>query len=216
MRTFTSLTAVAAPLPWADVNTDDIFPGPGASPVMRRPDGREVMTDRRKMGANAFAAYRWDDDGQPNPDFILNQPPYDKAGILLARANFGCGSSREMAVWCLDALGIRAVVAPSFGDIFYNNCFKNGMLPVRLPGDHVEHLLRLAATSADPRFTVDLETCLLSAPDGTRYRFEVGEYHRTALLGGLDEIASTLTRLAAVEAHEAAYLARRPWLRGAV
>jgi 3-isopropylmalate/(R)-2-methylmalate dehydratase small subunit len=212
---FTAVTAIAAPLPWADVNTDDIFPAPGASPVAHAPGGREAFRDRTTMGVNAFAAYRWTEDGQPRTDFILNRAPYDRARILIARENFGCGSSREMAVWCLSGIGLRCIIAPSFGDIFYGNCFKNGLLPVRLPAGDVEELLKLASTSDDPTFTVDLESCLITAPDGRRQRFDVGEYQRHALLNGLDEIAATMSRLPAIQAHESAYLAQRPWLPGA-
>lgn len=212
MDTFTILTSVAAPLDWSDVNTDDIFPALQASPVRNQPDGREVFLDRSKMGRNAFAAYRWHQDGMPNPDFVLNRAPFDRAQILIARENFGCGSSREMAVWALLGLGVRCVLAPSFGDIFYGNCFKNGLLPVRLPLRTIEDLLELARVSGDRPFTVDLQACLVTAPDGGRYGFAIRDYQRHALLHGLDEIAVTLTKRDAIEAHESAYLARRPWL----
>lgn len=211
MEKFTVFTAVAAPLFWANVNTDDIYPGPGASPVVRAGNAA-VLRDRRAMGPNAFAAHRWNDDLSPRPEFILNQPPFDGAGILIARENFGCGSSREMAVWCLHAIGIRAIIAPSFGDIFYNNCFKSGVLPVRLPVSSVEDLLVLARDTTEPRFTVDLEARQVRAPDGRCFTFEIGEYHRDALLAGLDEVSASLARLPAIEAHEAAYYAQRPWL----
>jgi 3-isopropylmalate/(R)-2-methylmalate dehydratase small subunit len=211
MQKFIRLKAIAAPLPWANVNTDDIFPGPGASPLVRA--GRtELITDRSQMGANAFAAYRWNLDGTPIKDFVLNQPPYNRAGILIARENFGCGSSREHAVWCLDGIGIRCVIAPSFGDIFYNNCFKNGMLPIRLPEQAVEGLLAQAAVRTEATFEVDLEEQMIVAPDGSRHRFEIGDYQRHALLNGLDEIAATLARLPQIEAHEARYYEQRPWL----
>jgi 3-isopropylmalate/(R)-2-methylmalate dehydratase small subunit len=211
MESFTVFTAIAAPLFWANVNTDDIYPGPGASPVVRAGRGA-VLRERSQMGPNAFAAYRWNDDLSPKPDFILNRPPYDAAGILIARENFGCGSSREMAVWCLHGIGIRAIIAPSFGDIFYNNCFKSGVLPVRLPPADVETLLSAAADAADPSFTVDLEAKIVRAPGGAVFAFDVGDYHRDALLGGLDEIAASLARMPAIEAHERSYYAERPWL----
>lgn len=211
MDAFTRLTAVAAPLPWANVNTDDIYPGPAASPIVRAGQGK-ILRDPATMGPNAFAAYRWNEDLSPKSDFVLNIPPYDAAKILIARENFGCGSSREMAVWCLQGIGIRCVIAPSFGDIFYGNCFKNGVLPVRLPAKQVEHLLKLTADAPDPTLTVDLEACRVSAPDGTAYPFEVGDYHRTALLGGLDEVSATLSRMPAIEAHERGYYGTRPWL----
>jgi 3-isopropylmalate/(R)-2-methylmalate dehydratase small subunit len=209
---FTTLTAVAAPLPWANVNTDDIFPSPGASPIARLPGGREALGERAHMGRNAFAAHRWAPDGSPRPDFVLNRPPFDRAGILVARENFGCGSSREMAVWCLLGIGIRSVVAPSFGDIFYNNCFKNGLLPVRLGSDAVDHLLELADRVGARATTIDLERCRVTAADGSVHFFEVSDYQRQALLEGLDEVTATLARQPAIEAHEQAYLQRRPWL----
>ncbi|MET0829789.1 MAG: hypothetical protein ABWY26_09730, partial [Microbacterium sp.] len=128
MRTpFTGLTGIAAPLRWSDVNTDDIFPAAMASPIARL-RGSAILNDRARMGDNAFAAYRWTDAGEPRPDFVLNRPPYDRAEILVAGSNFGCGSSREAAVWCLAAIGIRCIIAPSFGDIFYGNCLQNGLL----------------------------------------------------------------------------------------
>lgn len=213
MDSFTTLTAVAAPLRWADINTDDIFPGPAASPILRQHGNRDVATDKSKMGTNAFAAQRWTADGRRNDDFILNQPPYDRAGILIAGANFGCGSLREMAVWALAGLGIRCIIAPSFGDIFYSNCSKNGMLPIRLSETDVEALMSLAESSAEPLFHVDLLACEVTAPDASRRTFEIGSYQRHALLNGLDEIAATLERLPEIETHEAAYLARRPWLK---
>jgi 3-isopropylmalate/(R)-2-methylmalate dehydratase small subunit len=211
MEPFITLTAIAAPLPWANVNTDDIYPGSGASPVVRSGNSA-VMHDRAQMGLNAFAAYRWADDLSPKPDFVLNQPPFDKAGILIARENFGCGSSREMAVWCLHGIGIGCIIAPSFGDIFYNNCFKSGVLPARVEPDQVERMLALALESADPTFTVDLEAMTILAPDGSSFAFDVGDYHRNALLNGLDEIAASLARMPAIEAQEAGYYTARPWL----
>src|SRR5580692_11619355 len=114
MEAFTTLTAIAAPMPKPNINTDDIFPAPASSPIYRKL-GAAVFGDRKSMGPNAFAAFRWTTDGEPRPEFILNQPPYDEAKILVAGANFGCGSSREMAVWCLAGIGIRCVIAPSFG-----------------------------------------------------------------------------------------------------
>lgn len=212
MEKFTKLTGIAAPLPWANVNTDDIYPGPAASPVVRAGRGA-VLNDRSQMGANAFAAHRWHDDLSPRQDFVLNQPPYDRAQILIARENFGCGSSREMAVWCLQGIGIRSVIAPSFGDIFYGNCFRNGVLPVKLPHEDIEQILALARSADDPIFTVDLEARLVIAPDGSQRPFEVGDYHRHALLEGLDEIAAALARMPLIQAHEQAYHSTRPWLR---
>ncbi|MET0371613.1 MAG: 3-isopropylmalate dehydratase small subunit [Sphingobium sp.] len=190
-----------------------------AGRTVRRPAATLAMADhmvptrnRAAMSANAFAAHRWNDDLSPRPDFILNQPPYDRAGTLIARDNFGCGSSREMAVWALMGIGIGCVIAPSFGDIFFNNCFKNGFLPVRLPTATVERLLDLAEAMPGAPFTVNLETQAVLAPDGSILPFEVGAYQRDMLLRGLDEIAVTLDKLPAIEAREAAYFGERPWL----
>jgi 3-isopropylmalate/(R)-2-methylmalate dehydratase small subunit len=211
MEAFTVLTAIAAPMPKPNINTDDIFPGPGASPI-RRHMARDAFSDPARMGPNAFAVLRWNEDGGPRPEFILNQPPYDQAKILIAGANFGCGSSREMAVWCLTGIGVRCVIAPSFGDIFYNNCFKNGLLPVRLAQGEVDELLALAADPADARFTVDLFDQTVLAPNGGVRRFEVVEYYRQALLNGLDEISATLTRADRIDAFERDYRGQRGWL----
>jgi 3-isopropylmalate/(R)-2-methylmalate dehydratase small subunit len=211
MDAFRTVTAIAAPIAWANVNTDDIFPGPAASPVVRA-GNVAAMADRAQMGPNAFAAHRWNDDLSPKSEFILNQPPYDQAGVLVAGENFGCGSSREMAVWCLQAIGIRAVIAQSFGDIFYNNCFKNGLLPVRLERKAVEHLLALVQVPETAQITVDLESQVVTAADGSCYGFDPGAYQRQLLLDGLDEITATLRRLEQITAAEHAYFARRPWL----
>ena len=170
------------------------------------------MLDRSQMGANAFAAHLWLDETRQNPDFVLNRPPYDQAAILVARENFGCGSSREMAVWSLLGIGVRCVIAPSFGDIFYTNCTKNGLLPVRLPADQVETLLALAAADPSQPFEVDLVSMTVTGPDGTIHPFQISDYHRRALLSGLDEIAMTLTRMDLIRSHEARYLQPRPWL----
>ena len=175
--------------------------------------GAAAFNDPARVGENAFAAQRYTDDGELNREFVLNRPPYDQAGIIIAGANFGCGSSREAAVWCLGAIGIRCIVATSFGDIFRSNCFQNGLLPVQLGEAEVQHCLQLAETSANPVFDVDLDQCTLTPPDGRPITFVVGEYHRRALLLGLDEIGSTLDRLPAIETHEAVYWSDRPWLR---
>ena len=211
MQPFTTLTAVAAPFPKPNINTDDIYPGPLASPIIRLK--KASMRDRTQMGPNAFAALRYDDNADPNPDFILNQAPYDRAQILIAGANFGCGSSREMAVWALAGIGVRCIIAASYGDIFYNNCFKNGVLPVRLPEAQVQELLALAADAADPTFTVDLVDQTVTGPDQRPHRFVVVEYYRQALLGGHDEIAATLLRLDRIEAFDREYRGERPWIR---
>jgi 3-isopropylmalate/(R)-2-methylmalate dehydratase small subunit len=210
MEAFTKLTAIAAPMPKPNINTDDIFPAPAASPIRRKMGA--AFNDRNQMGPNAFAALRWTEDCEPRADFILNQPPYDQAKILVTGANFGCGSSREMAVWCLTGIGIRCVIAPSFGDIFHNNCLKNGMLPVRLSQADVEALLALVADPARAQIAVDLQTQTVLAADGQVRPFEVVEYYRQALLQGLDEISATLTRIDCIDAFERDYRSARPWL----
>ena len=170
------------------------------------------MRDRSQMGLNCFAAWRYDDQAEPRPDFILNQPPYTEARILIAGDNFGCGSSREMAVWALAGIGVRCIVAPSFGDIFFNNCLKNGVLPVRLAAAEVGVLLALVEDRSGPAFTVDLSAKSLTGPDGKTRSFALVEYYRQALLGGLDEIDATLLRLGRSDAFERDYWGVRPWL----
>ena len=211
MQPFTTLTAVAAPMPKPNINTDDIYPAPGASPVARKMGGK-AFSDPRQMGMNAFAVFRWDQDANPRPEFILNQEPYTRAKIIVAGANFGCGSSREMAVWALAGIGVRCIIAPSFGDIFYNNCFKNGVLPVRLPQPEVDELLALAADRADATLTVDLRAQTITGADGKVRAFDVVQYYRQALLDGLDEISATLTRMDRIEAFERAWRGERRWL----
>lgn len=209
VKAFTSLTGIAAPLPMANISTDDIFPGPGAG-------GRKLRSaydDPSQMGPNCFAVMRWHEDGAPKDEFILNQNPWASAKVLIARDNFGCGSSREHAVWCLDAIGMRCVIAPSFGDIFYGNCFKNGMLPVVLEEVRVEQLLRLAADPATATMTVDLTENVVVDARGEHHPFSVDAYRRGLLLEGLDEINASLRELPKFEAYETAYLARRPWLK---
>jgi len=209
MQAFTRLTGIAAPLPMANLSTDDIFPG-----TQPEAAGKNMAySDPSQMGANAFANLRWDEDGHPRAGFILNQKPWAEAKILVGRDNFACGSSREHAVWCLTAIGIRCIVAPSFGEIFHGNCFKNGVLPVILDASRVERLLRLVADPASAVLTVDLMEQVVVDVEGARYEFDVDTYLRHLLLEGLDEITASLNALPAFEEHERAYLERRPWLR---
>jgi 3-isopropylmalate/(R)-2-methylmalate dehydratase small subunit len=211
MDAFTVLTAVAAPMPKPNINTDDIYPAPGVSPV-RKWAQRDAFNEPDKMGPNAFAVLRWTEEGKARPDFILNQPPYDGAKILVTGANFGCGSSREMAVWCLKGIGVRCVIAPSFGDIFYNNCFKNGLLPVRLPQAEIDELLALVAVPEQATLTVDLFEQTVAGSDGKVRHFEVVEYYRQAMLKGLNEISATLMLGDRIDAFERDYRGARPWL----
>lgn len=189
---FTTLTAVAAPLDLANVDTDQIMP----ARFMRRP------RDERYV-AYGFHDLRFTPEGQRRPDFVLNQPPFDAAGILVAGRNFGVGSSREAAVYALQAMGFRAVVADSFGDIFFSNSLKNGLVPVKLPSAVVTGLRQAVAAAPGASLTVDLERQLLVGPDGAEHAFTVPPFARDCLLRGLDEIGLTLTLAGEIAAYEA-------------
>jgi 3-isopropylmalate/(R)-2-methylmalate dehydratase small subunit len=202
VQPFTTLTAIAAPLLLPNVDTD----------VIIRAD-RIVVTERTDLGAFAFESLRFRSDGSKNPEFVLNRPPYDRAGILLAGENFGCGSSREKAVWALFDIGLRAVIAPSYGDIFYNNCFQNGMLPVTLPAATIDELAaEIAPDPAARRITVDLSAQQVTAPSGTIHPFTIDPMRREGLLAGLDDIGLTLRREADITAFQARDRKRRPWV----
>jgi 3-isopropylmalate/(R)-2-methylmalate dehydratase small subunit len=196
---FTTLTAIAAPLEMPNVDTDQILP----ARFLRRPRDERYAT-------YGFHDLRFNPDGTAQPDFILNRPPFDRAGILVAARNFGVGSSREAAVYALLALGIRCVVAESFGDIFFSNALKNGLLPVRLPEPAVTALRDLVLAAPGTALTVDLPRNRLSAPDGTSHDFVIPPFSRDCLLRGLDEIGLTLTLLPEIEAFEAPGDARDP------
>ena len=197
MQPFGTLTGRAAPLPQANIDTDVIIRIErltGAAPA--------------DLGRYAFEAWRYDANGAEVPDFILNQPPYREASILLAGANFGCGSSREGAVTALMGLGVRCVIAGSFGDIFYSNCCQNGLLPVRLPPAQIAALMRQAPVGA---FTVDLADQIVRAPDGSAFQFEIDPLRREALLEGLDDLGVTLKQMDQVRAWQFADRVARPW-----
>jgi 3-isopropylmalate/(R)-2-methylmalate dehydratase small subunit len=196
---FTTLTAIAAPLDMPNVDTDQILP----ARYLRRPRDERYAT-------YGFHDLRFNPDGTAQPDFILNRPPFDRAGILVAARNFGVGSSREAAVYALLALGIRCVVAESFGDIFFSNALKNGLLPDRLPEPAVTALRDLVLAAPGTALTVDLPRNRLSAPDGTSHDFVIPPLSRDCLLRGLDEIGLTLTLLPEIEAFEAPGGARDP------
>lgn len=200
MDSFTTLTGVAAPLMRANIDTDTII-------RIERMTG----TTPEQMGPWCFEALRFRPDGSENPDFVLNRPAFRGAPILLVGANFGCGSSREGAVWALKHYGIRCVVAPSFGDIFANNCFQNGLLPIILPPAAVE---RLAAgcEGGNARATVNLERQVVISPQGEEMAFRVEAIRRDALLKGLDEIGLTLQHADAIAAYAARDEAARPWI----
>jgi 3-isopropylmalate/(R)-2-methylmalate dehydratase small subunit len=203
MRPFTTLTGIAAPLPAANVDTDKIIPARFLKSI-----------SRSGFGKNLFANLRYREDGSENPDFVLNRPPYRDAEILIAHENFGCGSSREHAPWALLDFGIRCVIAPDFADIFHNNCFKNGVLPVRLPREVCDRLMDDARLGANARLTVDLERQVVVRPNGEEIPFAVDPFRRHLLLNGLDDIGQTLQHAAAIDSFEARRRAAQPWLAG--
>ncbi len=205
MQPFTKLTGVAAPLPLANVDTDQIIPAHWLKTIKRT-----------GLGVGLFESMRYLPDGSENPDFVLNKARYRGAQILIVSQNFGCGSSREHAPWALLDFGIRCVIAPSFADIFHNNCFKNGILPIALPQEEVDLLLKEAGTAPDPTFTVDLEAGLIHRPTANApLPFDLDPANRTRLLEGLDEIGQTLQRAERIDGFEAGQRAKAPWLYGA-
>ena len=203
MRAFTTLTAIAAPLPEANVATDKIIPA------------RFLKTiERSGLGRHAFDAMRYKPDGSERPDFVLNRAPYRAAEILIANDNFGCGSSREHAPWALLDFGISCGIAPAFADIFHNNCFKNGILPVRLPREICDRLMEDASAGPNSRLTVDLDRQVVVRPDGELIPFEVDPLRRHLLLEGLDDIGQTMQRAPAINAYEARLRQQAPWMPG--
>lgn len=201
MDAFTTLTGIAAPLPMANVDTDKIIPA------------RFLKTiERTGLGKAAFANLRYREDGSENPDFVLNQEPYRRAEILIAHENFGCGSSREHAPWALLDFGIRCVIAPDFADIFHNNSFKNGILPVKLPREICDQLMEDARMGENARLTIDLERQVVVRPNGEEIPFEIDPLRRHLLLNGLDDIGQTMQRASAIDGFEAKRRAAQPWL----
>jgi 3-isopropylmalate/(R)-2-methylmalate dehydratase small subunit len=203
MKPYTKLTAVAAPLDLANVDTDKIIPARFL---------RKLRTAEAGYDPYLFHDLRFDDAGRERPDFVLNQPAYRGAQILVAGPNFGCGSSREGAVYALMDYGIRAVIAPSFGDIHYGNALQNGMLPVVLSEDICLSLRGQLRARPGAQITVDLEAQTVTAPDGAVHRFDIDASTREKLLKGLDEVALVLEHLAEIEAFEKRYHGERPWL----
>ncbi len=210
MHKFTVLDGLVMPLDRANVDTDAIIPKQFLKSIKRS-----------GFGPNAFDEWRYLDHGEPgmdnskrplNPDFVLNQPRYHGAQILLARENFGCGSSREHAPWALEDYGFRAIIAPSFADIFFNNCFKNGLLPIHLAAEQVEALFKAVEAMPGYRLKIDLERQSITAPDGTVYQFEVEAFRKHCLLNGLDDIGLTLQHVDEIKAYEAKHQAAQPWL----
>lgn len=201
MKPFTTLTGVAAPLPKANVDTDQIIPARFLKTIARTGLGRSL-----------FANFRYDEKGNENPDFVLNQEPYRQAEILIAFENFGCGSSREHAPWALLDFGIRCVIAPDFADIFHNNSFKNGILPVKLPREICAALMEDAKLGGNARITVDLERQVVVRPSGEEIPFEVDPFRKHLLLNGLDDIGQTMQHKPAIDDFEARQRAAQPWL----
>jgi 3-isopropylmalate/(R)-2-methylmalate dehydratase small subunit len=202
MQAFTTLTAIAAPLPLVNVDTDKIIPA------------RHLKTIQRSgLGVALFETLRYHDDGRERADFILNREPWRQAKILIAGENFGCGSSREHAPWALLDFGIRCVIAPSFADIFFNNCFKNGVLPIVLPQEQVDILAREASRAKDPTFTVDLDKQEIRRPTGNEvFTFDVDAFRKHCLLHGLDDVGLTMQKRQRIDAFETAQRAAQPWL----
>ena len=200
MEKFTRLSGVAAPLPMVNVDTDMVIPKTYLK-----------GTERTGLGKHLFAEMRFNEDGSERPDFVLNRPAWRQAEILVAFENFGCGSSREHAPWALRDFGIRCVIAPSFADIFFNNCFKNGILPLVLPKAVCVELIDDAERGANATLTIDLEAQELTRPDGERIAFEVEPSRRSRLLEGLDEIGATVARAHRIDAFEAKLRLNQPW-----
>jgi 3-isopropylmalate/(R)-2-methylmalate dehydratase small subunit len=199
MQAFTVLTGVAAPLRVINIDTDMIIPKQYLKTIKRT-----------GLGKGLFSEQRYNDDGSENPEFVLNKPAYRNAQILVAGDNFGCGSSREHAPWALLDFGIRCVISTSFADIFYNNCFKNGILPIVVPPEELEKLFEDAERGANATLTVDLESQEIRGPDGGVVKFDIDPFRKHCLLNGLDDIGLTLEKAPAIEAYEKK-LAERPW-----
>jgi 3-isopropylmalate/(R)-2-methylmalate dehydratase small subunit len=209
MLAFTVLDGLVVPLDRANVDTDAIIPKQFLKSIKRA-----------GFGPNLFDEWRYIDHGepgmdpatrQPNPEFVLNFPRYRGASVLLARDNFGCGSSREHAPWALEDYGIRAVIAPSFADIFYNNCFKNGILPITLPQKEIDKLIDDASRGANAVITVDLAAQEIRGPDGGVIKFDIDPFRKRCLMEGLDDIGLTMEKADAIEGFEQEHSARHPW-----
>ena len=201
MEKFETLTGIAAPLPLVNIDTDMIIPKQFLKTIKRS-----------GLGVNLFDEMRYDRQGNEIPDFVLNKPQYREAEILVAGDNFGCGSSREHAPWALKDFGIRAVISTSFADIFFNNCFKNGILPIVLPQDAVDALMKDAEKGSNARMIVDLEAQTVTSSDGDVFPFEVDSFKKHCLLNGLDDIGLTLEKAAAIDTFEAQAAQSRPWV----
>jgi 3-isopropylmalate/(R)-2-methylmalate dehydratase small subunit len=200
MEKFTTLTGVAAPLPMRNVDTDMIIPKQFLKTILRT-----------GLGKSLFFEMRFDDDGKEIPDFVLNKLAYRNAQILVTGENFGCGSSREHAPWALLDFGIRCIIAPDFADIFYNNCFQNGILPIKLPQEEVDKLMDDADRGSNATLTVDLEAQEIRGPDGGVIKFDIDPFRKHCLLNGLDNIGLTLEKHDHIQAFEEKAGSARPW-----
>ena len=201
MDKFEKFTGVAAPMPLVNIDTDMIIPKVFLKTIKRS-----------GLGVNLFDEMRYDREGNEIADFVLNKPAYRQAEIIVAGDNFGCGSSREHAPWALKDFGIRAIVSTSFADIFFNNCFKNGILPIVLPQEDVDKLMDDAQRGANAQVTIDLENQVITGPDGGEITFEVDAFRKHCLLNGLDDIGLTLEKKPAIDAFEAKAAVARPWV----
>jgi 3-isopropylmalate/(R)-2-methylmalate dehydratase small subunit len=201
MQKFTTLTGVAAPLPMINVDTDMIIPKQFLKTI-----------HRSGLGKSLFYELRFDENGQERPDFVLNKPAYRNAEILVAGENFGCGSSREHAPWALLDFGIKCVISTGFADIFYNNCFQNGILPIKVSPEDLEKLMDDASRGANARLTVDLEAQEIRGPDGGVVKFDIDSFRKHCLLNGLDNIGLTMQKEKSISSFEDKMSSERPWL----
>ena len=201
MEKFTNVSGVAAPMPLVNIDTDLIIPKQFLKTIKRS-----------GLGVNLFDEMRYNLDGSEISDFVLNKPAYRNAEIIVAGENFGCGSSREHAPWALKDFGISVVISESYADIFYSNCFKNGILPIMLSKEAIDVLMEDASKGENARISVDLESQTVSATDGTEYRFEVDAFKKHCLMNGLDDIGLTFQKIDAVDAYEKAQIKTKPWL----
>lgn len=201
MDKFTTMTGIAAPMPLVNIDTDMIIPKQFLKTIKRS-----------GLGANLFDEMRFDRQGNEIADFVLNQEAYRSAEIIVAGENFGCGSSREHAPWAIKDFGISCVIAPSFADIFYNNCFKNGILPIALPQEAVDVLMKDSEKGANARMTIDIEAQTVTTSDGDVFAFEVDAFKKHCLMEGLDDIGLTMAKAASIDSFEAQASQARPWV----
>ena len=200
MEKFETLTGVAAPMPIINIDTDMIIPKQYLKTIKRT-----------GLGTALFSEMRYNEDGSENPDFVLNKPAYRNAKILVAGDNFGCGSSREHAPWALLDFGIRCVIATSFADIFYNNCFKNGILPIQVSEEELEKLMDDASRGSNSTMTIDLENQVIKGPDGGEISFELDPFRKHCLINGLDDIGLTMEKAPKIDAYETKLAEVHPW-----